>query len=198
MHRTTDRLAAARAGSREALGELLEAYRRYLLRVARDALDPRLAAKGGASDIVQDTFGDAHRDFARFRGDTEAELLAWLRQILVHRVGRFARQYRDTRKRATAREVVLDPADPRLGADPALHAAGPTPSGAVIAGEDQLALAAALARLPDDYRRVILLRHQDGLTFEAAGREMGRSAEAVRKLWVRAIERLNQEMEPGR
>src|SRR5438105_7704898 len=50
------RLAQARAGSREALGQALEACRRYLLRIAEDDLDPALRAKGGASDLVQQTF----------------------------------------------------------------------------------------------------------------------------------------------
>src|SRR5262245_65024573 len=97
--RPADLLAAARAGSRNALGELLESYRRYLAHVARDQLDPRLLPKGDQSDLVQETFRDAQQAFGQFRGNSEEELLAWLRQILVHRISRFARRYRGTRKR---------------------------------------------------------------------------------------------------
>src|SRR5262249_14287737 len=79
-------LAAARGGSREALGEALESCRAYLLYVAQREMAPELQAKGGASDLVQETFLDAQRDFDRFRGATEEELLAWLRRLLVHKM----------------------------------------------------------------------------------------------------------------
>ena len=56
-------------------------------------------------------------------------------------------------------------------------------------------VAAALARLPGDYRRVIALRNLEHLPFDEVAERMGRSAGAVRMLWVRALERLNRELE---
>ena len=67
-------LEAARAGSKEALGEALEACRNYLLMVANRQLDPQLRVKGGASDLVQETFLEAQRDFGRFQGTSDAEV----------------------------------------------------------------------------------------------------------------------------
>src|SRR5262249_46357722 len=93
-------LAAARAGSRADLGQALELGRKYLLLVAERELDADVQAKGGASDLVQETFLEAQRDFAQFRGTTEAELLAWLRQMLLHNIANFTRRYRGTGKRA--------------------------------------------------------------------------------------------------
>ena len=49
--------------------------------------------------------------------------------------------------------------------------------------------------VPEDYQQVIVMRYQDDLTFEEIGRVMGRSSEAVRKLWTRAMGRLQQEWE---
>src|ERR687883_158141 len=92
-------LAEARAGSREALGRVLEACRGYLLLVAERELAPDLRPKGGASDLVQQTFLEAQRDFARFRGDSEEELLAWLRRLLLHNVADFSRRFHGTGKR---------------------------------------------------------------------------------------------------
>src|SRR5262245_50318676 len=100
-------LPAARAGSQEALGLALEACRNYLLLIAERELDPDLRAKGGASDLVQETFLEAFRDFSRFHGTSEVELLAWLRQLLLHNLANFARRYRDTAKRQVGREVPL-------------------------------------------------------------------------------------------
>src|SRR4051794_37421346 len=91
-----DWLPGARAGAPEALGQLLEAWRGYLLVVAQRELDPDLRAKGGASDLVQETFLEAQRDFPRFHGDSEAELLAWLRRLLLNNVANFTRSYRGT------------------------------------------------------------------------------------------------------
>jgi DNA-directed RNA polymerase specialized sigma24 family protein len=83
-------LLEARAGSREAPGRVLEACRRYLLLIADRELDPALKAKGGASDLVQQTFLEAHRDFGRFHGDSEEQLLAWLRQPLRYNLADFS------------------------------------------------------------------------------------------------------------
>src|SRR5215472_3181235 len=96
-------LARARAGDREALGRALEVCRRYLLLIAERQLDDDLRAKGGASDLVQETFLEAQRDFARFEGTSPEELRAWLRQVLLHNVGAFTRRYRGTTKRAVGR-----------------------------------------------------------------------------------------------
>src|SRR6266851_10406295 len=97
-------LSAARDGSRDALGSVLEACRRYLLGVARHELNGDLNAKGGASDLVQETFLEAHRAFDHFQGNSEVELRAWLRRLLHHRAAKFGRRYRTTQKRRLARE----------------------------------------------------------------------------------------------
>jgi RNA polymerase sigma-70 factor (ECF subfamily) len=60
--------------------------------------------------------------------------------------------------------------------------------------EQELQLAEALARLPDEYREVILLRHLHSLPHEEIARRMQRSAGAVRMLWVRALARLREEI----
>jgi RNA polymerase sigma-70 factor, ECF subfamily len=186
-------LKDARAGSPEALGRALEAYRRYLLLLANKQLGQDLRAKGGASDLVQDTFLDAQRDFGQFRGRSAGEFRVWLRQILAHNVGVFTRRYRDTGRRAVAREVGIRGASTN-GAqlfEPAGSSA--SPSAKVVRRESSDALWVALDRLPDDYRRAITLRYHDKLTFEEIGREMGRSPEAARKVWARAMDCLRDE-----
>jgi|SRR5262245_10091866 len=188
-------LPAARAGSGEALGAALEACRGYLLLIAQRELDPALVAKGGASDLVQETFLEAQRDLAQFHGTTEAELLAWLRRLLLNNLANFNRLYRATDKRQVGREVILEAgssADAR-GTEPS--ADGTSPSGRAIAGEQAEAVRRAMERLPEDYRQVLVLRYQEELPFEEIGRRMARSSNAARQLLLRAAERLQQEME---
>jgi RNA polymerase sigma-70 factor (ECF subfamily) len=194
-HDAGEWLAQAQAGSREALGRALEACRGYLLLVADRELGPDLKAKGGASDLVQETFIEAQKDFARFQGTSDAELLAWLRCLLQHRLANFARRYRKTQKRGLAREVALPSGDSSSSSPDNLAGDTPTPSRQVMARERVEALERVLARLPADYRQVIALRYQDELPFEEIGRIMERSADAVRKLWWRAIGRLQDELE---
>jgi RNA polymerase sigma-70 factor (ECF subfamily) len=183
-------IAAAREGSREALGRLLEACRQQLLQLAERELDSDLRAKASASDLVQQSFLEAHQGFGQFRGRTEAELLAWLRRILLHNVVNFSRQYHGTEMRAAGREVPLDQA-----AGQTLPAGQLSPSGQAMANEQAEAVRRALQRLPQEYHAVLLMRQCDRRSFEEIGKTLGRSAGAARKLWARALERLKQEVE---
>jgi RNA polymerase sigma-70 factor (ECF subfamily) len=184
-------LISARAGSREALGQALDHCRNYLLRVAQRELDPGLRAKGGASDLVQETFLEAQRDFGQFQGVSEPELRAWLCRLLVNNVCNFSRRYRDTDKRAIDREVAIERDGSKVGDGP--QAATPSPSKQAMDHEQAEALRESLARLPEDYRRVIELRFLEERSFEEIGRLTNRSPDAARKLWARAIERLGEE-----
>jgi len=192
-----DRLAAARAGSTEALGQSLEQFRRYLLEVARNAIGPALKVKGGASDLVQETFLEAQRRFDHFDGASEGQLRAWLRCLLLHEAAKLGRRYGTTAKRKLSREI-------SLGDDgPAVHPSqiagpGPTPSVAIMSAEQSQLLRAAIDRLPEEYRRVMNLRYIDGLAFDEVGRRLGRSPDAARMLWGRALERLKHELNGAR
>ena len=188
-------LATARDGSSDSLGQALEACRGYLLMIAQQELDPALRAKGGASDLVQETFLKAHRHFGQFHGDAEGELLAWLRRMLLNNLADFRRLYGEAQKRQAGREVSLDPNDSAHERGGGLAAAGPTPSAMMMGQEQTEELQRVMARLPDDYQQVLLLRHQGEHSFEEIGRRMNRSANAVRKLWARAVECLHEEWE---
>jgi RNA polymerase sigma-70 factor, ECF subfamily len=180
-------LAAARTGSTEALGQALSECRSYLLQIARRQLARELRAKGGASDLVQETFLEAQQHFDHFHGTSTAELRAWLSHLLRHRAAKFGRRYRTTAKRRLACEI---PAGSSLPADIR------TPS-VEAADEEQLHLIrSAIAHLPDDYRRVMTLRYEQGLKFEEIGRQLGRSADAVRMLWARALQAVKHELRP--
>src|SRR5215831_1646157 len=85
-------LTRARHEGGAARGELLEMYRNYLHLLARAQLGRHLQGKVDPSDLVQETFLTAHREFARFRGTTEGELVAWLRRILASRLADLVRR----------------------------------------------------------------------------------------------------------
>jgi len=187
-------LERAREGSTMAIGSLLEAARSYLLLHAEQELPLALRAKVGPSDIVQETAIDAHRDFLRFRGTTQEELYAWLRTILKHNVMDAVRRFDMAQKRAAKREVSLSVVVDRHGIS-VFPTAGNAPDHSAIRREDAALLAGVLARVPDDYQKILRLRYWDGLTFPQIATRIGRSEEAARKLWYRALARLTLELQ---
>lgn len=189
-------IEAARQGSGAALGQVLETCRRYLLSVANQELEPELQAKVGPSDVVQESFLEANRDFGQFHGRTQEDLLAWLRRILLHNLANVRRQFCGTDKRRLDREVPLSAALGGLVED-SLIAARPTP-GSELAAREQVALMfQAVKQLPEHYREGLRLRHEEGRSFEEIGARTGRSAEAARKLWARAVELLKELLKPS-
>jgi RNA polymerase sigma-70 factor, ECF subfamily len=184
----------AQAGDGQALGQLLELFRNYLTLLARLQISRRLQSKVDATDLVQETFLKAHRHFGQFRGHTEPELASWLRQILVLNVANLVRHYYGTQGRDIRLECELPDDLERSSQARALSlmAKQSTPSQRAVRREQVVLLADALAKLPEDYGELIVLRHLQGLTFAEVARRMGRSVDSVEKLWVRALARLRQ------
>jgi len=174
----------------------LERHRSWLSMLARLQIDGRFRQKFDPSDAVQQTMLEAVKSLPQFRGRTEPELAAWLRRILARVIAHQVRHHRDTQRRDVAREVSIEQAladsSDRLGN--AALAAGTSPSQHALRHERELRLAEALARLPDDYREVIILRNLEGLSHEQVARRMQRNVGAVRMLWVRALARLREEL----
>jgi RNA polymerase sigma-70 factor (ECF subfamily) len=191
--RVLHELERARAGDREVLGRALESCRDYLLLIAARGLDADLIAKGGPSDIVQDTLLGAYRDFDAFSGCSRDELLAWLRKILQNNLAVHRRRYRGTRKRQVSLEIPTGGSSGSAAFD-GLLCDSATPGTAAIRREQSAGLLAALERIPEDYRRVVVLHQYERLTFEEIGERLGRSADAIRKLWSRALFRLTEEI----
>jgi RNA polymerase sigma-70 factor (ECF subfamily) len=189
-------LQPARSGSSEALGRVLESCRQYLLLIANQELDADLRAKLGPSDLVQESLLKAQRNFGQFHGTTEADILAWVRRILLNNLANVREHYRETHKRAVEREVPLSGVPGGPGHDN-LVSEEPSPSQQVAARERSEALERALAQLPEHYREALRLRHQENCTFVEMGRRTGRSAESARKVWARAVEQLKQLMNPA-
>src|SRR5438874_4132772 len=189
-------LQEIRQGDPTALGRLLELYRRYLTLLARVQIGQRLQGKVDAADLVQDTFLDAHRNFARFRGTTEAELVGWLRQILAAKLADLLRRYLGSQGRDIRLEREIEAAFDRSSVmlDRGLVAPQLSPSQQAARREQAVLLADALGELPEDYREVIVLRHLEGLTFPEVARRMDRSLDSVQKLWLRALARLRQQL----
>jgi RNA polymerase sigma-70 factor, ECF subfamily len=192
-----DLLGRARAGDAAARGRLLEAYRGYLTLLARVQLGRRLQGKVDPSDVVQEAFLEAHRDFRQFRGQTEAELLAWLRRVLASSLADQLRRHRGTQQRDLRLErqlaAALDRSSQAL--ERGLAAQDTSPSARSERREGARRLAEALERLPADYRDVLLLRHFQGLTFPEIARRLDKTLDGVKNVWLRGLARLRRTLE---
>ena len=190
-------LGKARQGDEHQLGRLLTLYRNYLTILATTQLDARLRRRVSPSDLVQEAMLGAYRDFPKFRGSSERELLAWLRQILINCLHHAYEAHIQAGRRDIRREVSLDDMNRALDRSVirlahVLADHGPSPSAPVRERERAVAIADQLAKLKPDDRDVIVLRNLQGLSFEEVAERMGRKAGAVRMLWLRAIERFRQ------
>jgi RNA polymerase sigma-70 factor, ECF subfamily len=189
-------LRDAREGDPGSLGRLLELYRHYLALLARVQIGKRLQGKVDASDLVQDTFLEAHRNFLGFRGETEAEFVHWLRLILAANLTDLIRRYVGAQARDVRleREIEhgLDHSSVLL--DQGLVAPLASPSQQAARREQGVLLAEALSQLPEAYRETLVLRHLEGLTFPEIATRMDRSLDSVQKLWMRALVQLRKVM----
>jgi RNA polymerase sigma-70 factor, ECF subfamily len=190
-------LDQARAGDGPALGRLLESYRAYLAVLARVQIGRRLQGKANASDVVQEAFLGAARDFPQFRGTSEGEFRAWLRQILASLLANLVRHYQGTQRRdiRLERQLSVELDQSSVALDRGLVAPISSPSQQAVRREQGVVLADALARLPADWRDLLILRHLEGLTFPEVAQRMGKTIDVVKKLWPRALAGLRRLLE---
>ncbi len=166
------------------LNGLLELYRSYVRLLARAQVGQRLAGKFDASDIVQEVFLQASRGFLQFRGTSEPEFLAWLRQILATVLANHVRKYQGTKRRDVRLERNLQ--QQLVDASSFIHTAlideSPSPSERLAQKECGVLLAEALEQLPADYHEVVVLHYIERLTFPEISERMGRTVPSLRRV----------------
>jgi RNA polymerase sigma-70 factor (ECF subfamily) len=171
----------------------LERFRDYLLLLARRHVGEQPGARLDPSDLVQQTLLEAHRKRDQFRGQSPAEMAAWLRRMLAYGIAD-ARRAQGRAKRDHARErsleAALDESSSRLEAW--LAADQSSPSQRAVRQEELLRLAEALTRLPEDQRRAVELRHLHGASVAAIAQALGRTETAVGGLLRRGMTKLRE------
>ena len=169
----------------------LEQYRSYLLLLARARLDRRLRGKLDASDVVQLTLLEAHSGRDQFRGRTEAEQAAWLRQVLARNLANAARDLgRQKRDVGRERSLEADLEDSATRMHDWLAAEQSSPSQGAVRREGAWQLAQALDALPANQREVLILVGGSGLSYDDAARICGCAVGTVKSRVNRARARL--------
>ncbi|HXT29842.1 MAG TPA: sigma-70 family RNA polymerase sigma factor [Vicinamibacterales bacterium] len=177
---STEVLRQALAGSDEALDALYRRCGPRLLAFIRLKMGPSLRARLESRDILQATFLKSFQRLDDFEGDNARSLLGWLMRIAereIHdRADFHGRQQRDARRDAD----VDDYAE-------ALAVRTRSALTRVILDEQVERLDAALAELSEPHRQVIILRAFEERSFPEIAREMGKSEDASRMLYARAM-----------
>lgn len=181
-------LERAQQGDRQALGDLLESFRPYVRVMVRARGDHRLQGRIDESDLIQDALLEAHRGFASFHGSTVAELLAWLRKVVIRAAGHTLRGHLATGKRAVEREQSTHDVS-------ALADSSSSPSAKAMRHEEAARIAEAIARLPEEMQQVLLGRLVDGQTHADLAAHMSRTEISVRVLYSRSMHRLREELQ---
>ncbi|HEV3255895.1 MAG TPA: sigma-70 family RNA polymerase sigma factor [Gemmataceae bacterium] len=169
---------------------LTQAYRPYLKAVVQGVLGKQLQEKVDASDVVQQCLLAAFEHFEQFRGQGAAEWYAWLVAI-ARREALDLLRYWSQPGRDKDRE---QPRPAGSSGAPQLPADASSPSQKAVRREQAARLLAAIERAPADYRDVLQLRNFEHLAYADVATRMGRSEQAVRQLWVRAVKHLRQEL----
>jgi RNA polymerase sigma-70 factor (ECF subfamily) len=152
--------------------------------------DPRLRGHVDPADAVQQTMLKAILHWSQFRGHTEAELVAWLRQILTRHLIDLAREY--SRKNGD-RHHSIEQSHARLA--PWLVADQSSPSQKAIRHEQRTRLTDALETLPEDQRIAVEMRHLQGCSVPEICQGMGRTTAAVAGLLRRGLQALRTRLD---
>ena len=197
---TQELLDRARGGEQSAVERLLTAHREPLRRLIDMRLDPALAARVDASDIVQDVLLEAHRRLNEYLHNPAMPFRLWLRHIAQDHVIDAHRRHRRAQRRSLDRE---QPLVPRALADhSSLELAAQildqerTPASAAIYRELQGRLDSAIASLDPDDREVVLLRHREMLSNQQVAEALGLSEAAASMRYLRAVRRLRAALLP--
>lgn len=174
----------------------VEKFRDYLCLLARAHLRPGRKSRLEASDLVQQTLIEAYQQRDLFRGQSDRELAAWLKQALAHNLADALRGEARV-KRDIRRECPIDAdIDDSFGrVEDWLCAADPSPSEHAIRIEQMLLLAKCLVTLPEDQREVVVMHHLQGWTLEQLAERIQRTEASIAGLLRRGLKRLRELMQ---
>ncbi len=189
-------LERARGGDATAVEQLLGLCREPLKRVVDLRLDPQLARREDASDIVQKVLIDAHRRLQEYLRDPRMPFALWLRHMAKDRIIDAHRRHQEAARRSLDRE------QPNLA--PAWNDASSvqliarlvdqelTPATAAIQHELQQKLGQLLADLDEADREIILMRYYEQLPNQEIAAALGLSEAAASMRHLRALRRLKE------
>ncbi len=178
-------LHRVREGDAAAFAALFDRHAPGIAAGVRRVVPPAIRRKVSVSDVLQETRIAAFLGAADFEDRGDGAFRAWLLRIAEHKAQHAVERFGAAAKRSVRREVTHGARGPTEG----FAARGPTPSEAAMGLELAQAVHRAIESLPQAYQEVLRLTRIEGRTLADAAQRMGRSREAVKKLYGRAMAR---------
>jgi RNA polymerase sigma-70 factor (ECF subfamily) len=197
----TDRLLAdAKTDDDGAVDRLLGEFRDPLRRMVDLRLDPALARRIDASDIVQDVMIEASQRLRDYLKKPDMPFHLWLRHLAQDRIIDAHRRHRGAQRRSIDREQTI--AKPAWADDSSASLVSQlvdterTPATEAIRAELERKLTAAVNQLPDGDRDMILMRHTEQLSNQDVAKALGLTEAAASMRYLRSLRRLKQILVP--
>jgi RNA polymerase sigma-70 factor (ECF subfamily) len=197
----TDRLLAdAKTDDDGAVDRLLGEFRDPLRRMVDLRLDPALARRIDASDIVQDVMIEASQRLRDYLKKPDMPFHLWLRHLAQDRIIDAHRRHRGAQRRSIDREQTI--AKPAWAEDSSASLVSQlvdterTPATEAIRAELERKLTAAVNQLPDGDRDMILMRHTEQLSNQDVAKALGLTEAAASMRYLRSLRRLKQILVP--
>jgi RNA polymerase sigma-70 factor (ECF subfamily) len=198
----TDRLIEnAKSGDADAVDRLLGEFREPLRQVIGLRLDPAVARRVDASDIVQDVLLEANQRLTDYLKHPDMPFHLWLRHLAqdriidTHRRHRLAQRRSVDREQAIARPTMNDESSISLVAQ--LVDTERTPASEAIQHELQRRLGDAIDQLADDDREIVLMRHHEALSNQEVAHALKLTEAAASMRYLRALRRLRGILVPN-
>jgi RNA polymerase sigma-70 factor (ECF subfamily) len=192
-------LVAAKSGDDQAVSQLLERHRAAVRRLVELRLDRKVQRRVDVSDVVQDVMFEASGRLDRYLQDPAMAFHLWIRQIAWDRIIDTYRRHRVSAKRNMDRE---QPMSVPMGSDQSsiqliaqLRDPAMTPATAATQAELSRNVEAAIDRLGEQDREVILMRHFEHLSNLEIAEVLGLNPPAASMRYLRALRRLRQLLE---
>lgn len=188
---TDELLARAGVGNAAIVAQLFSRHRPRLRRMLLSRMDPRMTARVDPSDIIQETLLEAHQRLPTYLDERPIPFYPWLRQIAWNRLLDFHRRHILVQKRTVTREEALDMSISDRSTDNLvrqLAAQVSNPSHSTRRKEMRERVHAALARLPEPLREVLVMRHLERLSVLEIAAIQGVAEGTVKSRHFRALE----------
>ena len=184
LEQDADMLKRLHDGDRAAMAEL---YDRYFDRVYSLVFNQVDRNREVAEDIVQDTFLAALKSAKGFKGRSSA--YTWLCSIAYHKVAdHYRRQSRERKRMVSGVDVDTVDASENPGTQP-------QPDSMIESAETRQVVNEALAKLPWDYRQVLILKYVEEMSVQEIGQIMDRSPKSIEGLLTRSRKALQTQLE---
>jgi len=195
-------IARLRNTGQQALADALALHAERLQRIVDLRLDPRLAGRVDASDVLQEAFLEACKRLPRYLDDPRVSVFIWLRGVtldtLIHVHRRHLAEMRDA-GRDVSLQAGLAPQASSISMAGWLMADLTSPSQAAIRDETARKIEEVLGTMDEIDREVLILRHFEQLSNDEVAGVIGVKKAAASRRYMRALARFREVLQtlPG-